>query len=258
MEREKNNNSNNRSNKVFIGTTIALLILVLCLAGYIFLNKDNIKYITGNNNTNAKNETVSKNNDKTTNSSDNNTSTSTDNNSNNSTPSENTNTTNSIVSFDSTKAINSSQKNYTLACQGSFGIYITVDASQKVMDFSFTPSRVVENYPLNWTSTNNSISHSEIKFTKKIIDVFFGGMGQSSTGDTVFILLEDGTVEYIPIVHALNHAQGAVISYGAIDGISGVTKFTLANTSGSVTTLAIKSDGTFYDLWYALKDTGNY
>lgn len=254
MEREKNNSNSNNNNKVFIGTTIVLLILVIGLAGYILLNKNNIKYITNNNNHNTENETVSKNNDKETNSNE-----STNNNSNNSTSSENTNTTNSIVSFDNTKAINSSQKNYTLACQGNFGIYITVDVSQKVMDFSFTPSRVAENYPLNWTSTNNSMSHSEIKFTKKIIDVFFGGMGQDSSGDTVFILLEDGTVEYIPIVHALNHAQGAVISYGAIDGISGVVRFTLASTMpNGATTLAIKSDGTFYDLWYALKDTGNY
>ena len=102
------------------------------------------------------------------------------------------------------------------------------------------------------------MSSSTINFEKKIVDVFFGGMGQDSSGDTLFILLEDGTVEYIPIVHMFNHAQDGPISYGKIAGVSDVAKFTLSNTSGGVTTLAIKNDGTFYDLWYSLKDTGNY
>jgi hypothetical protein len=102
------------------------------------------------------------------------------------------------------------------------------------------------------------MSSSNINFEKKIVDVFFGEMGQSSSGDTLFILLEDGTVEYIPIVHMFNHVQGAPVSYGKINGVSNVAKFTLSSTAGGVTTLAIKNDGTFYDLWYALKDTGNY
>lgn len=97
-----------------------------------------------------------------------------------------------------------------------------------------------------------------IKFDKRIIDVFFGGMGQSSSGDTLFILLEDGTVEYIPIVYMFNHSQGAPKSYGKIDGVMDVTKFVLTNTPGRMTTLAIRSDGSFYDMWYVLKDTGNY
>lgn len=145
-----------------------------------------------------------------------------------------------------------------MSCQGNAGIFITVDSTQKVLTFQFTPTKVVENYGFTWTSSNNSLSINEINFEKKIIDVFFGGMGQDSSGDTVFILLEDGTVEYILIVHMFNHVQGASVSYGKINGVTDVTKFTLASTSSGVTTLAIRSDGTFYDLWYALKDTGNY
>ena len=45
---------------------------------------------------------------------------------------------------------------------------------------------------------------------------------------------------------------------GHSNGVSDVAKFTLSSTAGGVTTLAIKNDGSFYDLWYALKDTGNY
>lgn len=230
-----------KSNVSLIIIIVVLLIAVLGLCGYIFLNKDNsssTKYVTGNNNTNTKNESSQKNTE------------------------TNTNTqgtkTNSTITFDGSKSINSSEKNYTLSCQGNAGIWITVDSTQKVLTFSFTPTRVVEFYPLTWQSTRNDMSSSNINFEKKIVDVFFGGMGQSSSGDTLFILLEDGTVEYIPIVHMFNHAQGAPVSYGKINGVSNVAKFTLSSTAGGVTTLAIKNDGTFYDLWYALKDTGNY
>lgn len=166
---------------------------------------------------------------------------------------------NSLIIFDGSKSINSNGKKYTLNCQGNAGIWIEVDSTQKGLTFSFTPTKVVEYYSLNWTSNKDSVMNSKINFNKKIVDVFFGGMGQSMSGDTVFILLEDGTVEYIPIVHMFNNVQGAVSSYGKINGVSDVVKFTLASTSdGDVTTLAIKKDGTFYDLWYSLKDKGNY
>ena len=102
------------------------------------------------------------------------------------------------------------------------------------------------------------MTSSKLNFDNKIVDIFFGEMGQSSSGDTLFILLEDGTVEYIPIVHMFNNVQAEVVSYGKINGVSDINKFTLSSTSDGVTTLAIKNDGTFYDLWYSLKDTGNY
>ena len=230
-----------KSNVPLIIIIVVLLIAVLGLCGYIFLNKDNsssTKYVTGNNNTKTKNESSQKNTETTTNTQE--------------------TKTNSTITFDGSKSINSNEKNYTLSCQGNAGIWITVDSTQKVLTFSFTPTRVVEFYSLTWQSNRNDMSSSNINFDKKIVDVFFGGMGQSSSGDTLFILLEDGTVEYIPIVHMFNHAQGAPVSYGKINGVSNVAKFTLSSTAGGVTTLAIKNDGTFYDLWYALKDTGNY
>lgn len=230
-----------KNNVVLIVIIIILLIAVIGLCGYIFLNKDNSKsldYNIENNNTNSKNV-----NDQQTDKTDTNT------------PETKTN---SIIMFDGTKAINSNEKNYTLACEGNAGIWITVDSTQKVLTFSFTPTRVVEFYSLTWTSTRNDMTSSKLNFDNKIVDIFFGEMGQSSSGDTLFILLEDGTVEYIPIAHMFNNVQAEVVSYGKINGVSDINKFTLSSTSDGVTTLAIKNDGTFYDLWYSLKDTGNY
>ena len=112
-------------------------------------------------------------------------------------------TANTIIPFNASKSLNSSSKDYVLACQGNAGIYVTVDSTQQKLTFSFTPARVVEFYPLNWTSTGTDMSSDVIKFDKKIIDVFFGGMGQSASGDTLFILLEDGTVECLFTTNSL-------------------------------------------------------
>lgn len=227
-----------KNNKALIVTIIILSIAIILLGGYIFLHQDNLstQYITGNNATDVKSKNEQKNEKKA------------------SVGQE----ANMVILFDGSKAINNNEKNYTLSCQGNAGIWITVDSTQKSLTFSFTPTRVVEFYPVTWTSTKNEMANSTIVFDKKVVDIFFGSMGQSSSGDTLFILLEDGTVEYIPIVHMFNHTQAEVTSYGRIDGINDVAKFILSSTSGGVTTLAVKSDGTFYDLWYALKDTGNY
>lgn len=229
-----------KNNTVLIIIIVILLIVVIGLGGYIFLNKDN-------SNTNTKFENTEKNLE-----------TNNTQESNNYNNTQETNNTNTVITFDGSKSINSSEKDYTLSCQGNAGIWITIDSTQKTLTFSYTPTRVIEFYPLTWTSTKNDMTSSKINFDKKIIDIFFGEMGQSSSGDTLFILLEDGTIEYIPIVHIFNHAQAEVVSYGKINGVNDVTKFTLSSTAYGVTTLAIKNDGTFYDLWYVLKDTGNY
>ena len=76
-------------------------------------------------------------------------------------------------------------------------------------------------------------------------------------------LLDDGTVEYIPLVHMFNNAQEHAVSYGKVPGATDVVKFVSAQVSGEkasgyVTTLAIRSDGSFYDMLDALKDSGNY
>lgn len=230
-----------KSNVFFIVIILILLVVIGCLTSYIFLNKDNSsvnKYVTENGNKNSEKENISE-----------------DCKSNINVPEEKND---SVLVFDSSKSLNSTEKNYTLSCQGNAGIWVTVDSTQKQLTFSFAPAKVVQYYQLNWSSTSYNLKSDIIKFDKKIMDVFFGSMGQTSSGDTLFILLEDGTVEYIPIVHMFNNSQAAPISYGKINGVTGVTKFVLSSTSGSVTTLAVKSDGSFYDMWYSLKNTGNY
>lgn len=236
-----------------IGLVALLVLIIVLLVGYIiYMNVSDNSAKVENNSSVVEDEKNDSNSDQ----SDSNNGQSNSNNDKNNGGSETEK--NSTILFDGSKSINNNGSNYTLACQGSASIWVTVDSTQKVLNFSFTPSKVVEHYSLNWTSDKISVASSKINFDKKIVEVFFGAMGQDSSGDTLFILLEDGSLEYIPVVHMFNHVQAEVVSYGKVNGVSDVAKLALSSTSNGVTTLAIKNDGSFYDLWYSLKDTGNY
>lgn len=104
-------------------------------------------------------------------------------------------------------------------------------------------------------STTGAPSYDITNFTQEVADVYIGGFGQSFTGDTILFLMNDGTVEYMPVVKGL---QGYVKNYGKVNGVSDVVKFLTADCPGSVTTLAVRSDGSIYDLQSILMSTGNY
>ncbi len=229
--KKKNNNS------VLTILVVVLLLVCLTMGVYIFTNKNEN---SGGNNTN--------------------------NNNNNPTNSEQSNAKDyanaKILVFDGSKSLNT-KRTYGLIDSNAAGVHAMVKPSQNELDFSFVPSRVVSVYALNWASQRNDVVTNTIKFDKKITDIYFGGFGQTADGDTLFILLDDGTVEYIPLVHMFNNAQEHAVSYGKVPGATDVVKFVSAQVSGEkasgyVTTLAIRSDGSFYDMLDALKDSGNY
>lgn len=255
MEEETMEEEKKKNNVVLIVLVVLLGLACLGMGAYIFMDKNQDKTTKSSiTDTKVKEE---QNNDTSDDSATKDNSTK-DNAKNN----VNTQNTQNTVLFDSSKSLNTTGNTYSLHCSGPAGIFVSVNADPKEMTFNFTPSRVVEYYPLNWSSSRTDVSSSVIRFDKKIVDLFFGGMGQDVTSDTLFILLEDGTVEYIPLVHMFQHAQDAPLSYGKVPGVSGVTKFIMSNVTsgytGWVTTLAIRSDGSFYDMSEALKNTGNY
>lgn len=227
-----------KKNNSSVLTILVVILLLVCLTMgvYIFTNKSEN---SGGNNTN---------------------------NNNSPTNSEQTNTKDyanaKVLVFDGSKSLNT-KRTYRLIDSNAAGVHAMVKSSQNELDFSFVPSRVVSVYALNWASQRNDLVTNTIKFDKKITDIYFGGFGQTADGDTLFILLDDGTVEYIPLVHMFNNVQEHAVSYGKVPGATDVVKFVTAQVSaekasGYVTTLAIRSDGSFYDMFDALKDSGNY
>lgn len=97
----------------------------------------------------------------------------------------------------------------------------------------------------------------------KVTDVYIQTIGVDSTYATIFYLMEDGTVEYTPLLKALK--EGEFRSYGKLDGVEGVVKlysigFSLKDfpTGGGITVVAQRADGNFYDLRQLIINTNNY
>ncbi len=169
------------------------------------------------------------------------------------------------ASFDSSKSINTSDTTYQLFTSFS-GLNITLNTNKRAVTFSYNPTILNNRYSLGWTTSEN-YAYTDItinNFTKDIVDVFLGGFGQDASNDTLFFLMEDGTVEYVPIRMALLNNANTISSYGAIPSVTDIVKLYNAQASsapsmsGYATTLAQKADGTFYDLSTLLSSTGNY
>ena len=97
-------------------------------------------------------------------------------------------------------------------------------------------------------------SNIEIKFTdKKVQNIYFMGAGQSVTSFCLFFLMDDGTLEYMPLAYAIKNNDFR--SYGKIEGIENITYLVSAVTeNGTNTTLAVQKDGTAYDLEDQIND----
>lgn len=97
-------------------------------------------------------------------------------------------------------------------------------------------------------------SNIEIKFTdKKVQNIYFMGAGQLSGSFCLFFLMEDGTLEYMPLAYAIKNNDFR--SYGKIEGIEDITYLVSAVTENRTnTTLAVQKDGTAYDLEDQIND----
>ena len=88
-------------------------------------------------------------------------------------------------------------------------------------------------------------------------------MSQGVNEETIFFLMEDGTVEYIPLYYALKNND--IRSYGAINEVSDVVNLISvaaqpkdSPVGGHLSVLALKADGTYYDLLGYLAKTSYY
>ncbi len=174
------------------------------------------------------------------------------------------------IAFDGAKSLNTelpiidpdgNAHYYDLALYDSSGIQITFGeaAPTNTILIRFQPTELKEFYGWFGLEIQEDLEYrsERIEFSKNVADVFIGHMGQSPSSDTIFILLEDGTVEYIPIIYAFSRIdEGGLKSYGKLVGVSGVVKFMPAGTWGGRDVLAIRNDGSFYVLYTALIDSG--
>ena len=163
---------------------------------------------------------------------------------------------NNSLDFDTSKIVNSTADSYELQNYNGT-IDVILDETREIATLSFNRKTLSDTYGLNWDTTGvveGTVEEKTITFTQGVKDVFVGGIGQDISGDVILFLMDDGTVEYIPVYKALSsNGIDGLISYGTLNDLKDVVKFysvgAIRNLVGSsVTILAQTKDGTLYDL----------
>lgn len=158
-------------------------------------------------------------------------------------------TTFKLTALDRTKALSGDSGNiYRAPSQSTLFGYSSYDGNTAMLSFC---SEDLEYYYPDVIAPSCE-DEQTITFSQGVIDVFTGSFGQAVGGEVVFFLLEDGTVEFMPLHDALYNDRYE--SYGKVEGVENVVRFTTVGVNyqdyigGHVTTIAIRADGAFYDL----------
>ena len=82
---------------------------------------------------------------------------------------------------------------------------------------------------------------------RKVQNVYNSGPGGTGYGNFILFLMEDGTVEYMPLAYAI--ANNDFRSYGKIEGAENIVEIVDASVPlYGTTALLIQKDGTAYDI----------
>lgn len=147
------------------------------------------------------------------------------------------------------------------------GIAISIDKTRKNVTISYNAATVSQTFSLGWFSGADTTIYEIIdtkSFDKKITQVLIDGSGQDVSSMAILYLMEDGTVEYVPLLKDINDNWGQqdntkkVNSYGKLEGVSDIVSLISAEADGYHTVLARKADGTVINLSDAFKKTGNF
>ena len=212
--------------------TVLLMFICAGLGGFIFINKDKILNECATESTTISNEKTQKNN-----------------------KTEKCDE----VSYD----INTNE--YGLS-DTALGVKVSIDKSRKSVTISTNMKTLNESFNLQMFTADDSYSYEKIDtktFDKKVAQVLIDGAGQDVSGTAIIYLMEDGTVEYTPILKDFkanwgNEAKDKFNSYGKLDGVSNIISLIPAEANGYHTVLARQADGTVINLSSAFQATGNF
>ncbi|MBQ3435767.1 MAG: hypothetical protein IJH13_01960 [Bacilli bacterium] len=149
------------------------------------------------------------------------------------------------------------ENTYVLDGSDGFDNFYQLDKDQKTVKCQISWDRM--NEAINGQKSNTvgyKVEDIEITFEQKVNEMYFGGTGQSISGDLVLFLMEDGTVEYIPTYYAAKAKE--IKSYGKIPELENIIKFYSAGVRagqfGYHTVLAQDNTGKLYDLEPLIKE----
>ena len=160
--------------------------------------------------------------------------------------------------FDGTKSLNTS-KNYELLNNTTKynNVASSLSSDKKVADISIDLSRyqAINVLTSNLFNDTTEVNLKTAAFSKKINSIAVGSSDQSFGYETIFYVLEDGSLYYSYVLKTVNNltsVNNATISTTAISNMSDIERVVPALVKDSEfstsTYLAIRNDGSFYDL----------
>lgn len=149
---------------------------------------------------------------------------------------------------------NSDRYNYRIADSNTKGIGFLINEDHNSLHAGISWSEVNDRWSINSLSKYQNVT---IPYNQKIVSILTAGIGQAET--YLFVLLEDGTIEYTNLLTAAKNND--FTSQGKVPNVENIINLQTASyspkegpTGGGVTVLACSTDGTFYDLGAALND----
>ena len=141
------------------------------------------------------------------------------------------------------------------AIDRDMGISVVSNDDQRSVTIEIDKTGIRNYYGVRLDSNSSFIK----TFSQKIEQIYIGYFGTEAGSEYLLFLMEDGTIEYIPIYDEVSNSEWNSMydgekfnSHGSIYGISDVVSFiylTVESSSGDYYSIgAQRSDGTIYDL----------
>ncbi|WP_423364036.1 hypothetical protein [Mycoplasma sp. P36-A1] len=165
---------------------------------------------------------------------------------------------NKAVAFDNKKNIGKKtpEVSYSIISKELDGFSVKIENSKAKVYYYDSLAQMVE-YGVIKSEDDSKMEKLEnnnysIDITTKkstVIDGKMIGIGQNSSYSALFMIMEDGSVEYLKLKAIIEGGN----SQGSIEGVNNIVRVEQANIGynqggGAVTAIAIDADGNFYDL----------
>ena len=166
-----------------------------------------------------------------------------------------------IKPLDLSKCLNNSTNTYSDQSEAT--------ASKYGLSMSINQDKMSVTLNIDWATFGGASAYASTEktyqvtgFTSKVKAAYIGDVGQDATGITLFFLMEDSTVSYMPMFiwkkdtqgngySQMNYTNDNFVIKGVLPTAKDVINLYIANASngsGYITTIAATKDGSFYDL----------
>lgn len=147
------------------------------------------------------------------------------------------------------------------------GLMVNVEKNRKDVTIGYDAYVLNSTFGFGWEGLDPAAGYKLLDtktMKKRITQVMIDGSGQSAASLAILYLMEDGSVEYVPIKKDIEknwnqtNPNNLFNSYGELDGVDDAISLISANADDYHTVLARNPDGTVNDLTYVFASTGDF